>query len=72
MAKREALRELQNRLAQRLQAALTELPSSSWLAVHCGGLGLIFAVWMIVLGVALLMLAIIGWMFEYYRGDFAQ
>ena len=42
MAKREALRELQNRLAQRLQAALTELPSASWLAVHCGGGGLIF------------------------------
>lgn len=35
-------------------------------------LGLIFAVWMIVLGVTILMLAIIGWMFEYYRGDFAQ
>jgi twitching motility protein PilI len=42
MAKREALRELQSRLAQRLQAALTELPSASWLAVHCGGMGLIF------------------------------
>ena len=35
-------------------------------------LGLIFAVWVIVLGVGALMLAIIGWMFEYYRGDFAQ
>ena len=42
MAKREALRELQNRLAERLQAALTEVPSASWLAVHCGPLGLIF------------------------------
>lgn len=42
MAKREALRELQTRLAQRLRAALTEVPSASWLAVHCGGLGLIF------------------------------
>jgi magnesium-transporting ATPase (P-type) len=35
-------------------------------------IGLIFAVWMIVFGVVVLMLAIIGWMFEYYRGDFAQ
>jgi Cytochrome c oxidase subunit IV len=35
-------------------------------------LGLIFAVWVIVLGVCLLMLALIGWLFEYYRGDFAQ
>ena len=34
--------------------------------------GLVFAVWLIVLGVVLLMLSIIGWMFEYYRGDFAQ
>ncbi len=42
MAKREALRELQNRLAQRLQAALTEVPSVSWLAVQCGGFGVIF------------------------------
>jgi twitching motility protein PilI len=42
MAKREALRELQSRLAQRLQAAMTELPSASWLAVQCAGLGLIF------------------------------
>jgi hypothetical protein len=35
-------------------------------------LGLIFAVWVIVLGVVLLMLALIGWLFEYYRGDFAH
>ena len=42
MAKREALRELQSRLAERLQAALTEVPSTSWLAVHCAGLGVIF------------------------------
>ena len=35
-------------------------------------LGLIFAVWVIVFGVVVLMLAIVGWMFEYYRGDFAQ
>ncbi|MFT3817706.1 MAG: chemotaxis protein CheW [Rubrivivax sp.] len=42
MAKREALRELQNRLAERLQAAMTELPGASWLAVQCAGRGLIF------------------------------
>lgn len=42
MAKREALRELQTRLAQRLQAVMTELPSASWLAVECAGHGLIF------------------------------
>ena len=42
MAKREALRELQSRLAQRLQAAMTEVPSASWLAVNCAGAGLIF------------------------------
>ena len=42
MAKREALRELQSRLAERLQAAMAEVPSASWLAVQCGGQGLIF------------------------------
>lgn len=35
-------------------------------------LGLIFAVWLVVLGVTVLAIAIIGWVFEYYRGDFAR
>lgn len=35
-------------------------------------LGLVFANWIIVLGVGLLMLSLIGWLFEYYRGDFAH
>jgi len=35
-------------------------------------LGLIFAVWLIVLGVAVLFFGIIGWLFEYYRGEFAH
>jgi 4-hydroxybenzoate polyprenyltransferase len=34
--------------------------------------GLIFAVWLIVLGVAALVFAIVGWLFEYYRGEFAH
>lgn len=42
MAKREALRELQSRLAERLQQARTEVRGLSWLAVECGGLGLLF------------------------------
>jgi twitching motility protein PilI len=42
MAKREALRELQSRLAERLQATMTEAPSKSWLAVRCGGSGFVF------------------------------
>lgn len=37
MANREALRELQARLASRLQAASTEAMSISWLAVKAGG-----------------------------------
>jgi len=41
MAKREALRELQSRLAERLQAARTETRSASWLAVECAGAGLL-------------------------------
>ena len=41
MAKREALRELQSRLAVRLQQARTETRVQSWLAVECAGLGLL-------------------------------
>jgi hypothetical protein len=36
------------------------------------GVGLIFAVWIIVLGVFLLFMSLFGWMFEYYRGEFAH
>lgn len=42
MAKREALRELQSRLAERLQQARTEVRAVSWLAVECHGMGLLF------------------------------
>jgi twitching motility protein PilI len=42
MANREALRELQSRLASRLQAARTEARQASWLAVECAGHGLLF------------------------------
>ncbi|MDE2370057.1 MAG: chemotaxis protein CheW [Burkholderiales bacterium] len=41
MANREALRELQSRLARRLQQARTEQRGTSWLAVECAGLGLL-------------------------------
>ena len=36
------------------------------------GVGLIFAVWIIVFGVFLLFMSLFGWMFEYYRGEFAH
>lgn len=42
MANKEALRELQNRLAERMKAVRTELPGVSWLAVECAGQGLLF------------------------------
>jgi twitching motility protein PilI len=42
MARREALRELQSRLAGRLQAARTEPQARSWLAVEAGGAGFLF------------------------------
>lgn len=41
MANREALRQLQARLAERLQAARTETRVRSWLAVECAGHGLL-------------------------------
>lgn len=43
MANREALRELQSRLAQRLQAARTESRKASWLAVESAGQGFLVA-----------------------------
>ena len=41
MANREALRELQARLAERLKLARTEARQVSWLAVECAGQGLL-------------------------------
>lgn len=35
-------------------------------------LGLIFAVWLVVLGILALVFALVGWLFEYYRGAFAH
>jgi twitching motility protein PilI len=42
MANREALRELQNRLASRLQAARTEGVQAAWLAVEAAGARYLF------------------------------
>lgn len=42
MSNREALRELQGRLATRMQQARTEARVQSWLAVECAGHGLLF------------------------------
>jgi hypothetical protein len=52
-------------------------PHSWWplavgFSVFIVALGLVFANWVTVFGVALLLLALIGWLFEYYRGDFAR
>ena len=35
-------------------------------------LGFIFAAWLAVLGIVVLMVAVIGWLFESYRGAFAR
>jgi twitching motility protein PilI len=42
MANREALRELQSRLAERMQAARTQERTASWLAVESAGHGFLF------------------------------
>jgi twitching motility protein PilI len=42
MANRDALRELQTRLAERLQAAQASTQRAAWLAVECAGVGLLF------------------------------
>ena len=36
------------------------------------GLGFVFAAWIVVMGVMLLMLSLIGFIFEYYRGAWAE
>ena len=42
MANKQALRDLQTRLAERLQAARTEPLGRSWLAVECSSRGFLF------------------------------
>ncbi len=39
MANKQALRDLQSRLAERLRAARSQVRGQSWLAVECGGRG---------------------------------
>ena len=41
MSNKQALRDLQARLAERMQQVRTEQPGLSWLAVECGGQGLL-------------------------------
>ena len=41
MANKQALRDLQTRLAERMQQVRTETPGLSWLAVDCAGQGLL-------------------------------
>ncbi len=43
MADKQALRDLQTRLAERLQQVRTETPGVSWLAVDCAGQGLLLS-----------------------------
>jgi len=43
MANRQALRDLQARLAERLNQAQTERREPGWLAVECGGVGLLLS-----------------------------
>jgi len=42
MSNKQALRELQTRLAERMQQVRTEAATVSWLAVQCAGQGLLF------------------------------
>jgi twitching motility protein PilI len=42
MARKQALRDLQTRLAERMAAARTQVRPTSWLAVECAGHGLLF------------------------------
>jgi twitching motility protein PilI len=43
MANKQALRDLQTRLAERMQQVRSETPGMSWLAVDCAGQGLLLS-----------------------------
>jgi len=52
-------------------------PQSWWpLVVGLGAsvvtVGFVFAAWVVVFGLLVLVLGIVGWLFEYYRGEFAR
>ena len=52
-------------------------PHSWWPMAVAGsaaivGVGLVFAAWLVLLGVVSLMLSLVGFVFEYYRGDFSH
>ena len=52
-------------------------PNSWWplavgFAAFLIALGLVFAVWLIALGGFVLAIALVGWLFEYYRREFAH
>lgn len=52
-------------------------PHSWWplpLAASCAVVvfGFVFAAWIVVAGVAFLLMSLVGLVFEYYRGDFSQ
>ena len=52
-------------------------PTSWWplpVAVSCSVivLGFVFAVWLLLVGVALLLISLVGFVFEYYRGAWAE
>lgn len=43
MSSKQALRDLQHRLAERMQAAREQTVAANWLAVECEGVGLLFS-----------------------------
>lgn len=53
-------------------------PPHSWWPMPLAGsaaiiaVGLVFAAWLVVFGVICLFISLVGWVFEYYRGDHAQ
>jgi hypothetical protein len=78
-------RKIEPRPEDRLEGEIEELAGEygfysphSWWPLACAGaaavvfLGLVFAWFIFVIGIALAAIAVIGMVFEYYRGDFAH
>ena len=47
-------------------------PLAASLAVTVVFIGLVFAWFIVIIGMALVAMAVVGWVFEYYRGEFAH
>jgi len=79
-AKKMDLRPEDNKLAEVVDGAgeLGFFPPYSWWPLWCAAslavcvLGIVFGWWLFIIGVGLGSIALVGWVFEFYRGEHAH